>query len=176
VPPITNPAASQVWRRVSKYALTPDTPFAVHKLVAAAVFRDWDEATLGPHALWFPHPAAAARTNLARFMAAHPDLLLSHEGGEPPSGLAQAYDRLHAASVDAPQRFWPPVLRELRVGWHVPPRGVLELRGGDPDAAVWFPGARLNIAHAALTGRDPDAAAIVWAAEGEPCRCLRVGG
>lgn len=38
----------------------------------------------------------------------------------------------------------------------------------DPDSVRWLPGARLNIAECALSGRDPDAAAVLWAPEGAP--------
>lgn len=38
----------------------------------------------------------------------------------------------------------------------------------NPDDARWFPGALLNIADCALSGRDPDAPAVVWAEEGSP--------
>lgn len=48
-----------------------------------------------------------------------------------------------------------------------PHRRVLEL-GPDPDACAWLPGARLNIAECALSGRDPDRPALVWADEAAP--------
>lgn len=41
-------------------------------------------------------------------------------------------------------------------------------RSTDPDGVRWLPGARLNIAECALGGRDPDAAAVLWASEGAP--------
>ncbi len=39
-----------------------------------------------------------------------------------------------------------------------------------PEKQRWLPGARLNIAECALTGWDPDAPALLWAAEGFPDR------
>lgn len=38
----------------------------------------------------------------------------------------------------------------------------------NPDECRWLPGARLNIAESALSARDPDAPAVVWAEEGHP--------
>ena len=38
----------------------------------------------------------------------------------------------------------------------------------NPYSHRWLPGARLNIAECALTGWDPDALALMWAAEGSP--------
>ena len=41
-------------------------------------------------------------------------------------------------------------------------------RHENPEKLRWLPGARLNIADCALRGWDPDAPALVWAAEGAP--------
>ena len=43
-------------------------------------------------------------------------------------------------------------------------------RHDNPEKQRWLPGARLNIAECALTGWDPDAPALVWAAEDFPNR------
>ena len=43
-------------------------------------------------------------------------------------------------------------------------------RHKNPEKQRWLPGARLNIAECALTGWDPDAPALLWAAEGSPDR------
>ena len=40
----------------------------------------------------------------------------------------------------------------------------------DPEKLRWLPGARLNIAECALRDWDPDAPALLWAAEGGPER------
>ena len=160
---------TQTWQRVSKYALHPNTPFAVHKLVAAAVFHDWDEQTHGPHPLWYPVPSAASRTNLATFMRTHPDLLSAADSSAPHGCLVADFERLHRTSVNSPERFWPPVLVELGVEWDVAPHRVLLLENrSDPDSCLWFPGARMNIAKVALWGRDPDATAIIYAPEDAP--------
>lgn len=49
-------------------------------------------------------------------------------------------------------------------------RSVLELHPTDPDRCCWLPGARLNIAHAALhcPRALPGRPALVWADEGRP--------
>jgi hypothetical protein len=74
-------------------------------------------------------------------------------------------------SCSNPEVFWAAALRELAVRFDAPPQRVLqEGPAGDPDAEVWLPGARLNVAAAALAcPRAPAGApAIVWAAEGRP--------
>ena len=40
----------------------------------------------------------------------------------------------------------------------------------NPEKQRWLPGAQLNVAECALTGWDPDAPALLWAAEGSPDR------
>jgi hypothetical protein len=32
----------QVWRRISKFVLRPDQPFALHKLLFEATYQGWD--------------------------------------------------------------------------------------------------------------------------------------
>lgn len=39
-----------------------------------------------------------------------------------------------------------------------------------PDDARWLPGARLNIAHCAISSRDQDALAVLWAEESAPSK------
>jgi acyl-coenzyme A synthetase/AMP-(fatty) acid ligase len=142
----------------------------------AACYAGWDATTRGPPPLWTPTPASAAATNLARFMA-------TMDGG--PAWRAAAtgdpikdLPTLHRLSWADPDAWWPAVLPHLGVRFDVAPRCVLE-RGpaDDPDKAVWFPGAKLNIAASALYGRDDDAPALVCADEGAPTRVatLRLG-
>lgn len=47
----------------------------------------------------------------------------------------------------------------------------------NPDDIRWLPGARMNIAESALSMRDPDAPALIWAAEEAPAalRTLSLG-
>jgi acetyl-CoA synthetase len=179
------------WPSISKGLLTPAHPFAVHQLLAAAAFSCWDTATLGPHPLYVPTPQTASGTNAARFIDAHPELFpgdadadaataaaatLANELGLPAATqqLMQQWDRLHALSVHEPHTFWPLFLQAIAFDFAVQPRATLELaQDANPDGCHWFPGARLNIAAAALSGRlhDPDDPAIVVASESDPHRC-----
>ncbi|KAL4458600.1 hypothetical protein ABPG75_013465 [Micractinium tetrahymenae] len=159
--------APAVWRRISKWVLHPDMPFAVHKLLFQATYARWDAATLGPPPAWVPTAEGMADTNVARFMA-------SWQGDatwkELRSGRPGAdWGLLQRISFSNPEAFWPPVLRRLGVRFHTPPHRVLE-QSPDPDGCRWLPGACLNIAECALTGRDPDRPAIVWADEAAPTR------
>jgi hypothetical protein len=155
----------QVWRRLSKAVLRPDHPFALHKLLFAAAYQGWDADVLGPPPAWVPPPDGIAATNAARFMDSwRGDATWQQlRSGDP----AADWDLLQRISFSNPEAFWPHVLRLLRIRFHKLPHRVLEL-GPDPDTCVWLPGARLNIAECALTGRDPDSPAVVWADESDP--------
>ncbi len=54
---------------------------------------------------------------------------------------------------------------------------MLQRHPTDPDAARWLPGARLNVAHAALHCplAPPGAPALLWARDGAPTRLHAVG-
>ena len=81
-------------------------------------------------------------------------------------GSFETYRRLHAESVNAPDRFWARQAREHLV-WRKPFEQVLKWK---PPHAKWFVGGKLNISENCLdrhlgTGRENKAALIF---EGEP--------
>ncbi len=51
--------------------LSPDHPFAVHKLLYDAAFGDWDIARQGPPPVWSPTPEGVLCTNSGRFMRSY---------------------------------------------------------------------------------------------------------
>ena len=172
-PPPPPPPFLQLWRRLSKEVLAPRHPWPVHTLLHAATFAPpaWDEAIAGPPPAWVPTPEGAAATNLGRFLASPAGARLAGGAGVGAAGLAA----LHSASRADPEAFWPPVLAALGVAWATRPTRVLAPPptgwGADPDGCAWFPGGRFNIAAVALgpgPGRDDDAPAVAFAAEGDP--------
>lgn len=102
------------------------------------------------------------------------------------------FDLLHRVSVAEPEFFWPRVLREMRVDFEAAPSAALGRRAAasssssapdndnnindDPDSVVWLPGARINVAAAALSPRahDDDVPALVAADEAAPSRTRTV--
>ena len=178
------------WPHISKIVLSPSHPFPVHEHLLKLVFEDWQTDRHGPAPLYWPTPQTAACTNAARFMQQHPELLQLPACSERNDAIArcaaralalsqsnvqllQQWERLHAASVHHPEHFWPRFLDVIGFAFSTQPERVLQLgSGSNPDDCVWFPGARCNIAAAALQGRlhDPDAVALVAACEAEPHR------
>ncbi|KAG1671365.1 hypothetical protein FOA52_002975 [Chlamydomonas sp. UWO 241] len=140
-----------LWRLVSGMLL-PTHPPEVHKALLAACYWGWPESELGPPPLYVPSPDEAATTNVARFLQSFKGdaEFEATRGSDPATGWAA----LQELSVRDPGAVWGPLLEgELKVTFGVPPSSVLDLPpGGHPDQARWLPGARLNIAVAALSG------------------------
>ncbi|KAI3435948.1 hypothetical protein D9Q98_002006 [Chlorella vulgaris] len=157
--------SAQVWRRISKFVLRPDQPFALHKLLFDATYQGWDAAVLGPPPAWVPTPCGMAATNAARFMSSWPgdETWRQLRSGDPGAD----WDLLQRISFSHPEAFWPHLLKLMGIRFRRQPTRVLS-SDPDPDNCCWLPNARFNIAECALTGRDPDRPAIVWADEATP--------
>jgi len=185
----------QLWRLVSKTVLSPSHPFHAHRLLHEACYTGWDASQQGPPPLWNPDRDSEASfrdTNLARLMAGLSDpergrkaafaaspeaeaALVSAEWNARATGdPSKDYDLLHRVSVSEPEFFWPRVFAEMRVDFAAgPPLAALEISpsaNADPDSVVWLPGARINVAAAALSAKshDDDSPALVAADEASP--------
>lgn len=89
------------------------------------------------------------------------------------SPFIRDWRRLHAITVQHPQSFWPMFMDHIGMQPQAAPHTILAPSKTDnPDDFQWLAGARFNIAECALDGlgRDPDAAAIVFARASEPSR------
>jgi acetyl-CoA synthetase len=145
------------WRSLSREALQPDDPPAVHQLLYAAAYAARPPED-GPGPAWFPDPAQAAGTNAAKLM---------REVG------AESFEALHAWSVADRPRFWARMVEELAVRLDAPAGATVDLTGGS-EAPRWLPGARMNIARTALAG-PPDAPAIIAGREDGSLETMTVG-
>ncbi len=124
--------------------LLPSHDFdTVHRRLAGAVYDSnaWPAAVMGRPPLWIPDPAAAAATNVGRFLAK-----LQHEswwrdagGGNVTAGqtagdlsglsdwrrqlevLMGGWALLQRLSWEQPEEVWSAVLKELRIQFAVPP-------------------------------------------------------
>jgi acetyl-CoA synthetase len=109
--------------------------------------------------IWTPDAAAAAETNVGRFMAAH--------------GVG-SFDELLARSIDDPEWFWAAVVRSLGLPFPVPFDQVLDTSDGVAWAR-WFTGGRTNLAAICLdrwVAESPDAEAVRWEGEDGEVRVL----
>jgi len=108
---------------------------------------------------WRPDPAAAAETNVGRFMAAH--------------GI-DTFDELLTRSIEEPAWFWGAVVAFLGIPFATPYDDVLDESDGVPWAR-WFTGGRTNLASICLDRwvvESPDAEAVRWEGEDGEVRVL----
>lgn len=118
-----------------------------------------DKALSSHEIIWRPDPAAAAGSNLVRFMNRH--------------GISDL-PTLQRRSVEDPAWFWAAVEQDLELEWFAPYTQVVDLARGAPWAR-WYRGGKLNMAHncvdkhAAARG---DALAVVWEGEDGSVRRL----
>ena len=99
--------------------------------------------------IWIPAKTVVQAANLTRFAE-----IVGHRG---------SYRDLWRWSVDDPNGFWSAVADFGGILFHDKPNAVL----GTPamPGTQWFPGATLNYAEQAFTGKDDDAVAIQHASE-----------
>src|SRR5262249_34292733 len=85
-------------------------------------------------AVWTPTSEQVERANVTRLQRALG---------------AGSYAELHRISVEEPERFWPAVVVDLGLEFSPPWERVVDASRG-PEAARWFVGGRLNLAHACV--------------------------
>eukprot|EP00892_Ulva_mutabilis_P005710 jgi/Ulvmu1/3510/UM162_0017.1 len=172
---------TEAWSHVSKTCLSSDVPFAAHVIVLKHIFRNWEPSKHGPHPVWIPTLAASSNSNVCQFMRDHQSLMnlpIPQDDTKDrrwPSWrpFVRNWRRLHAITVRHPQSFWPKFMDHIGLRLHAAPHSILTVsQDGNPDHSQWLAGARMNIAQCALEGlgRDPDAAAVVFASASAPSR------
>ncbi|MCZ6766694.1 MAG: AMP-binding protein, partial [bacterium] len=140
IPGLNAPA---MWTEITRNILTREIPFEIHSLLFRSLFSEWDTANAPPPA-WTPSEDDVRKANVTTFSA--------KAGVEPRS--------LHAWSVNERESFWKAMIDTLGIRFHTPPAEILEpsLRA---DAAVWLPGAKMNIAESCFQASG-DETAIVY--------------
>ncbi|KAL0031137.1 hypothetical protein WJX77_005362 [Trebouxia sp. C0004] len=163
--------AAQVWSKITRSILTAKHPFAVHTLLFKAVYSQWSQQEKGPAPVWVPEGQEVANTNLIRFMAGFQGNQQWQQGRS--GKAADDWRLLYKVSCTDPEVFWPSVLQCLKIPFDTKPTRMLQT-ADDPDEIRWLPGARFNIAAAALCTRHAASPAIVWADESSPSQLARV--
>ncbi len=136
--------ASACWVEITRKILTPDRPFALHKLLHETIFADWDVAQ-GPPPAWFPSKDQIQTTNLANVMRA---LNLN------------SYEDLYAWSVQHRPEFWDFMIQRLGIRFKREFTKVVDFSDG-VASPHWLVDAQLNIAESCFNAPD-DAPAIVF--------------
>lgn len=135
------PSPEERWDRLSREALTPAMPFEVHQKLWSHCYAGWDEGR-GPAPAWSPTPAEIAASNVG--------------------SVADGWAAFHRQSRDEPEAFWRAMTTRLGVVFDTEPEQMLDVADG-VERARWLPGARLNIARAALGAgaTDPSRLAVI---------------
>jgi acetyl-CoA synthetase len=141
------------WRRLSKEALRPDHPHALHQLLFRRSYAGWDSRR-GPPPVWVPSDEEIAASNLGSVM-----------GGD--------YAAFWRRSVEQPEAHWSAMLDRLSIRPERSPDRIVDASGG-AEQARWLVGMRLNIADSALA-RDPDRTAVVFRERGGPLERRTLG-
>ncbi|HEU4366571.1 MAG TPA: AMP-binding protein [Candidatus Krumholzibacteria bacterium] len=139
--------AAAGWSLVSREALAPSLPHAVHRFLYDTIFAVWD-GSHGPRPAWTPTREEAAATNIAAACRRR--------------GLA-GYADLHRWSVRHRAEFWRDTIDALTLRFRTPPAEILDASRG-VAAARWLAGARLNITESCFLSTR-DATAIVSRSE-----------
>lgn len=137
-------APEEQWRRLVQDHLTPGMSFAVRRYLFETVYAAWDDAA-GPRPAWLPDPDCLATSNIGALMVDR--------------GL-DGYRDLHRWSIRERDAFWRVMIERLGIRFQEPPISIRDPHS-DPEAPVWLPGARLNIADSCFQA-DDEAPAIVF--------------
>ena len=96
--PTQSPTAC--WYEISRYILTPQHPFALHRFLYETVYADFDRARYGPPPAWFPTDDDITEANITRLMA---ELHI------------KTYPEFHAWSVAHRDTFWQMMIDVLGI-------------------------------------------------------------
>ena len=144
----TNAALSkpslEAWADLSHNVLSPDRPFALHRLLFQLAYHDWDFG-VRPAPAWSPSGEEIAETNVGRMIQER--------------GL-QNVAQLHAWSVSARSEFWEHMIGRLGIPLAKPYTKMLDTSRG-AERPQWLVGAKLNIAQSCFAAQ-PERLAIEY--------------
>ncbi|XP_004236096.1 hexanoyl-CoA synthase isoform X4 [Solanum lycopersicum] len=127
--------ATNTWRHISQYLLTPDLPFAFHQMMYYGCYFDY-----GPDPpAWLPDPEAAKLTNIGKLLERRGKELLGSSYKNPISSFSDFQE----FTVSNLEMYWKIVFEEMDIFFSVSPECILHETPLHPGGQ-WLPGARLN--------------------------------
>ena len=96
--PTQSPTAC--WQEISRHILTPQHPFALHRLLYETAYADFDRTMQGPPPAWFPANQDITEANITRLMA---ELHIN------------TYPEFHAWSIANRDTFWQMMIERLDI-------------------------------------------------------------
>ncbi|KAM0885978.1 hypothetical protein ACQ4PT_029982 [Festuca glaucescens] len=131
---VGGPAAA--WAELSRGALRPELPFAVHRMLYYGCYAGSPSTT--PPA-WTPDPEEATLTNVGRVLEARGRELIGEAYKDP----VTSFRDFHKFSNENPEAYWKLVFEEMGITFSVEPSCILR----DSDAypgGEWLPGLVAN--------------------------------
>ena len=166
-----------VWSVLHQQLLTPQLPFAVHRicyeLVYAALQREDPNAI---HPSWIPplHPATSSTNNAATETTVSTPRRTTHVEQEMHERGLASYHELYEWSIQHKNEFWMRAAEKVGIQWMQPPQRALEddelvlaRETTTEEETQYYPGARLNIAESCFHGQKDDIA-VVYANDSDP--------
>ena len=144
-------APSIAWQMLTREHLTPEHPFAVHRMVHDAVFADW-HGDAGPPPAWIPSETQTREANITAVME---------------QVDCASYAQFHAWTTQHPDAFWRIVLERLSISMTRPPE-VIRGDVNNPRHPRWLHGARYNITSSCFQGSDERVALVQYGETGDP--------
>ncbi|XP_049396073.1 probable acyl-activating enzyme 17, peroxisomal isoform X1 [Solanum stenotomum] len=127
--------ATNTWRHISQYLLTPDLPFAFHQMMYYGCYFDY-----GPDPpAWLPDPEAAKLTNIGKLLERRGKELLGSSYKNPISSFSDFQE----FTVSNLEMYWKIIFEEMNISFSVSPECIL-LETPLHPGGQWLPGARLN--------------------------------
>jgi len=137
----------QCWFRLTREALEPDMPAALHQMLFQELYQQDDQFSDAPPA-WKPGPKTIENANITH---------LQKQVG------VSTYEALHHWSVTNRQAFWDAMVDKLNIVFQKPFEQIVRL-DGNIETPRWLPGAEFNIADSCFQAPD-DQQAITFGKE-----------
>jgi len=137
----------ECWQRLTQDTLTPNQPFALHRLLYQTISADSDFAPA-----WIPSEGEIESANITALMRDR--------------GLS-SYQELHQWSIQNRSQFWEEMIQRLKIRLRKPYRQIANL--DQAEYPEWFVEARMNIAESCFQASE-NQIAIVFQSEEEDWR------
>jgi acetyl-CoA synthetase len=135
------------WQQIVRQLLSPNYPFALHELLYATTFSDWD-ASQGEPPAWFPSDEQIRETNVAALMR-HLKI--------------NSYRELHTWSIQHRAEFWEIMIQRLEIRFVEKYKKIVDLSHG-VESPQWLVDARFNIVESCFQAPE-DAPALIFQPE-----------
>ena len=141
---ISVPQDTEIWQQLTSEVLTPEVPFAIHRLLYQRVYQQRIEQG-HPAPAWFPGEQERTHSHLAEWLR---DLNLN------------SMEELHDWSIQNREAFTQKLVDSLKIPFLQKPQQMMNLEAG-VERVKWLPEAKLNIVESCFKQK-ADQTAIIF--------------